>query len=56
MDTSVGKPLDRVDGRLKVTGGAKYAAELPQAGVVHAVVVGSTIASGAVESVDVKAA
>ena len=24
---SVGQPLDRVDGRLKVTGGARYAAE-----------------------------
>ena len=24
---SVGAPIDRVDGRLKVTGGAKYAAE-----------------------------
>jgi CO/xanthine dehydrogenase Mo-binding subunit len=24
---SLGQPLDRVDGRLKVTGGARYAAE-----------------------------
>jgi xanthine dehydrogenase YagR molybdenum-binding subunit len=26
----VGKPLDRVDGRLKVTGGARYAYEMQQ--------------------------
>lgn len=26
----VGKPLDRVDGRLKVTGGARYAFEFEQ--------------------------
>ena len=26
----VGKPLDRVDGRLKVTGGARYAYEVAQ--------------------------
>ena len=26
----VGKPLDRVDGRLKVTGGARYAYEVEQ--------------------------
>ncbi|RKG89147.1 xanthine dehydrogenase family protein molybdopterin-binding subunit [Corallococcus terminator] len=56
MDTSVGKPLGRVDGRLKVTGGAKYSAEMPEEGVVHAVIVGSTIATGSIVSVDVKAA
>jgi xanthine dehydrogenase YagR molybdenum-binding subunit len=26
---AIGKPLDRVDGRLKVTGAARYAAEFP---------------------------
>ena len=27
MIPNIGKPLDRVDGRQKVTGGARYAAE-----------------------------
>ncbi|MET0400767.1 MAG: xanthine dehydrogenase family protein molybdopterin-binding subunit, partial [Cystobacter sp.] len=56
MDNSVGKPLDRVEGRLKVTGGAKYSAEYPLEGLVHAVLVTSTIASGTVERVDAEAA
>ncbi len=56
MEKSVGKPLDRVDGRLKVTGEAKYSAEYPLEGLVHAVLVTSTIASGIVASVNAKAA
>ncbi len=43
---SIGKPLDRVDGRLKVTGAAHYAAEFAVPGLVHAVLVQSTIAAG----------
>ncbi len=43
---AVGKPMDRVDGRLKVTGAAKYAAEFPATNVAHAVLVQSTIARG----------
>ena len=53
---SVGEPLDRVDGRLKVTGGAKYAAEFPVPRVAHAVLVTSTIASGRVVAMDATAA
>ena len=56
MDNTVGKPLDRVDGRLKVTGGAKYSAEYPLEGLVHAVLVTSTIANGTVVKVDAAAA
>jgi xanthine dehydrogenase YagR molybdenum-binding subunit len=56
MDKSVGKPLNRVDGRLKVTGAAKYAAEFPQEGLVYAVIVESTIASGTIVKVDASAA
>lgn len=59
MDTAqgpVGKPLDRVDGRLKVTGGAKYAAEFPVAGVKHAVLVQSTVGRGTLTGLDVAAA
>jgi xanthine dehydrogenase YagR molybdenum-binding subunit len=52
----VGKPEDRVDGRLKVTGEAKYSAEMPVPGALHAVMVMSTIAKGQIESMDTSAA
>lgn len=48
----IGKPIDRVDGRLKVTGTARYAAEFPLENVAHAVLVGSTIARGRITSID----
>jgi len=53
----VGQPLSRVDGRAKVTGQAKYAAEyntLPN--LAHAVLKTSDIAHGRVERIDVSAA
>ena len=31
-----GKPIDRIDGRLKVTGAAKYAAEFNQPQIAYA--------------------
>jgi len=52
---SVGQPIDRVDGRLKVTGGAKYAAEYPLANIAHAVIITSTIAKGRVTRIDADA-
>ena len=52
MNTMTGQPLDRVDGVLKVTGGAHYAAEFSDARLAHAVLVTSTIASGRIESID----
>lgn len=55
-DLSVGKPRDRVDGRLKVTGAARYAAEIPTAGILYAVMVMSTIAKGNIEAMDTDAA
>lgn len=48
----IGKPLDRVDGRDKVTGHARYAADFPVKGVAHAYAFISTIASGRVTSID----
>ncbi|HEY4305186.1 MAG TPA: xanthine dehydrogenase family protein molybdopterin-binding subunit [Gemmatimonadaceae bacterium] len=51
----VGAPIDRVDGRLKVTGGAKYAAEYPVDRLVHAVMITSTIAKGNVKSINADA-
>ncbi len=57
METStLGAPIDRVDGRLKVTGGARYALELPVTNVAYAVIVTSSIAKGRVSSMDTAAA
>ena len=52
----IGKPVERVDGRLKVTGGARYAAEFKHANVAHGMLVMSTIANGRIQSIDSKAA
>ena len=46
MNETVGKPIDRVDGRLKVTGAATYAAEFPIANLAYGVTVNSTITKG----------
>ncbi|MGD0526709.1 MAG: molybdopterin cofactor-binding domain-containing protein, partial [Polyangiaceae bacterium] len=56
MSEVVGQGLDRVDARLKVTGAATYAAEVPVANVVHAVMVESTVAKGQLASIDARAA
>ncbi|MGN6319807.1 xanthine dehydrogenase family protein molybdopterin-binding subunit [Trinickia sp.] len=49
---TIGQPLDRTDGILKVTGRARYAAEFPAAHLAHAVLVTSTIAHGRVSAID----
>ena len=49
-------PLSRVDGRQKVTGAATYSAEYKIEGVTYGVVVGSTIASGVINSIETKKA
>ncbi|MDB5120925.1 MAG: aldehyde oxidase [Sphingobacteriales bacterium] len=56
FDKVIGDPLNRVDGRMKVTGAAKYSAEYQLPNLVHAVVVPSTITKGRIKSVDSKAA
>jgi xanthine dehydrogenase YagR molybdenum-binding subunit len=48
----VGQPMARVDGALKVTGRARYAADNPAPGLVHAVLVCSTVATGRVGHID----
>jgi xanthine dehydrogenase YagR molybdenum-binding subunit len=53
---SVGKPLDRVDGRLKVTGGARYAAEFALPGLVHGALIQSPFAAGTITGIDDAAA
>ena len=52
MNEIIGKPIDRVDGRLKVTGQAKYAAEFDVPGLAYGVTVQSTISSGRVKDID----
>lgn len=47
----IGVPLSRVDGRLKVTGEARFAAEYPLTGLAHAVLVHSTIAKGRIADI-----
>jgi xanthine dehydrogenase YagR molybdenum-binding subunit len=53
---AIGQPISRADGRLKVTGGARYTADIPVAGAVHAAIVHSTIANGRTVSIDTTAA
>jgi xanthine dehydrogenase YagR molybdenum-binding subunit len=52
----IGQPYRRVDGRLKVTGQARYAAEHAVPGCVHGVLVTSTIAAGRITHLDTQAA
>jgi xanthine dehydrogenase YagR molybdenum-binding subunit len=53
---AIGQPISRVDGRLKVTGGAHYTADIPLAGAAHAAIVHSRISNGRTVSIDTEAA
>jgi xanthine dehydrogenase YagR molybdenum-binding subunit len=52
----VGTPRDRVDGRLKVMGGATYPIDVALPGLAHAVLVHSTVTSGRIRHIAVDAA
>ncbi|HYZ30686.1 MAG TPA: hypothetical protein VE684_00220, partial [Crenalkalicoccus sp.] len=52
----LGHPLPRTDGLAKVTGRADYALDHDPAGVVHAALVGSTVAAGRISRIDMAAA
>jgi len=52
----IGDGINRVDGRLKVTGGAIYSAEWPIARLAYGVIVQSTIARGEIVTLDTDAA
>src|SRR5947209_4859353 len=52
----IGDPVDRLDGRLKVTGRARYTAEWPIERLAYGVIVQSTIAQGTIVSIDTAAA
>jgi xanthine dehydrogenase YagR molybdenum-binding subunit len=49
----IGTATSRVDGHAKVTGAAKYAAEITVAGLAHGSIVTSTIAKGRIARIDV---
>ena len=51
-----GDALNRVDGRQKVTGAAKYSADYIIPGLTYAVLVESTIAKGHIKNIDIKKA
>ena len=53
---AIGDSLSRVDGRLKVTGGAKYSGEYKVPNLTYGVLVSATIASGTVTALDTRAA
>jgi xanthine dehydrogenase YagR molybdenum-binding subunit len=53
---AVGQPISRVDGRLKVTGGARYTADISVPRTAHAAIVHSSIANGRIMSIDTTAA
>jgi xanthine dehydrogenase YagR molybdenum-binding subunit len=54
--TGIGQPLPRVDGRLKVTGRATYAAEFTLPKLTYGALIQSTIANGRVVKIDLSAA
>jgi xanthine dehydrogenase YagR molybdenum-binding subunit len=53
---AIGQPISRIDGRRKVTGGARYTADIPAPAAAHAAIVHSRIANGRTVSIDTAAA
>jgi xanthine dehydrogenase YagR molybdenum-binding subunit len=49
----IGDGINRLDGRLKVTGSARYSAEWPLERLAYGVIVQSTVARGTIESIDI---
>lgn len=49
--SGIGQAIDRVEGRLKVTGMAKYASEFPVENIAYAQAVNSTIAKGKITAI-----
>ncbi|MDB5030690.1 xanthine dehydrogenase family protein molybdopterin-binding subunit [Mucilaginibacter sp.] len=56
MNELVGKPLDRVDGRLKVTGAATYSAEYYPGNLAYGVIIESAIPKGRLKNLDTSVA
>src|SRR5438105_13860149 len=53
---SIGQPLARVDGKVRVTGGATEAAEFVRPKLAYGVLIQSGIANGRVNKIDISAA
>src|SRR5438045_8638458 len=56
MNATIGQPLTRVDGKLKVTGTARYSAEFSRPRLAYAALIQSTIANGRVSKINLSAA
>ena len=54
--TLIGQPLARVDGKLKVTGTARYSAEFARSKLSFGMLIQSAIANGRVQKIDISAA
>src|SRR5436190_16768266 len=52
MEQSLGQPVNRIDGILKVTGAAPYATDYPIKNIAYAVLFKSTIAAGTITGID----
>ncbi|WP_284740483.1 xanthine dehydrogenase family protein molybdopterin-binding subunit [Amycolatopsis sp. RTGN1] len=52
---AVGAPRPRLEGRLKVTGAARYAADLPMPGLAHGWMVTATVSRGRIRDLDTSA-
>ncbi|MEH2069620.1 MAG: xanthine dehydrogenase family protein molybdopterin-binding subunit [Nostoc sp.] len=52
MNKIIGKPVDRVDGKVKVTGQAAYTADVPIENLTYGVIFQSAIASGKIIEID----
>jgi xanthine dehydrogenase YagR molybdenum-binding subunit len=52
----IGAPVSRIDGPLKVSGGARFAAEIPLPGLLHAALVHSIVPRGRIATLDTAAA
>jgi xanthine dehydrogenase YagR molybdenum-binding subunit len=56
LTKAVGQPVSRVDGPLKVTGHARYAAEFDLPDLLHAALVLSTVPKGRIKAIEAEAA
>ena len=56
MNQVIGQAKKRVTGKLKTTGGARYAAEFPVENVTYGVITTSTVAKGRITNIDTKEA
>jgi xanthine dehydrogenase YagR molybdenum-binding subunit len=52
MSGAIGSEMSRVDGRAKVTGAARYSADIPVPNLAYAQLVGATVPSGRITAID----